>query len=614
MGAQRRLGLILPPGDDPWRRFNLEQGFGAVAAQMLAQGWAVDVLAEQVPDEPWPAGAAFVPVPLLPWPVIGGPGSTSITRSLDFGHRLWACARTRRYDALLAPLAGGVLQPCLMARELGELDRATALLLWGDAPTAARLLADMELASLGALADDALERQCAELADAVFAPGAAAFAPLRKLGVPQERLVEARLGAFGRWPISPWSSGPVATLTHMGPGRRAWGADRFLDEVELRAEAGTLPPEGIRLLGPWRDRAYGLSKDLIGLRALNWAFDFGLDDAVEPHDLGHRLARGGPTTLVFSGPTADDDALISLAQAAGHSVELAADHRLANAKATDVGSDWPALIERVTGKRRATTVPAPLGNGPVASICIVHRDRPEAIVRAVASVAPSSALVREIIVADAGSVMDGVESALAIVAQSGAQVLRLPPMRHRAACQAAAAAARGDVLVFLDDDNAWRGDGAARLIEGLLGSEFDIVVTNLALHQNGTVGTDPAGSPMAIRAFIGEAHVAGLFFNCWGDSSLAIRRTAFDRVGGFGTYEGAGNDWAFLARARAAGLRIGVLQDPAVDYSSGTSSENHRWRKRDAEGARQEVVRVSALTFDEKLLALLDLSQLCHIV
>ncbi|MFX9069688.1 hypothetical protein ABTN30_20605, partial [Acinetobacter baumannii] len=78
------------------------------------------------------------------------------------------------------------------------------------------------------------------------------------------------------------------------------------------------------------------------------------------------------------------------------------------------------------------------------------------------------------------------------------------------------------------------------------------------------------------------------FFNAWGDSSLAVRRASFLRIGGFGTYEGAGNDWVFLARARAAGLRIGVLQDPAVDYAVGDAAEHRRWRKRDAEGARQE--------------------------
>ncbi|MFX8589555.1 hypothetical protein ABTM20_19295, partial [Acinetobacter baumannii] len=83
---------------------------------------------------------------------------------LDFGHRLWATVRQRRYDLLFAPLHGGVLQPCLMARALGELDRNTALALWGEAPTAERLRADMELATLAALTDDALERQSAELA------------------------------------------------------------------------------------------------------------------------------------------------------------------------------------------------------------------------------------------------------------------------------------------------------------------------------------------------------------------------------------------------------------------------------------------------------------------
>lgn len=614
MGAQRRLGLILPPCDETWRRFNLEQGFGDLAARMHAAGWLVEVLAEEAPGADWPQAVAHVPVPLLPWPVIGGPGSTAITRSLDFGHRLWATVRQRRYDLLFAPLHGGVLQPCLMARALGELDRNTALALWGEAPTAERLRADMELATLAALTDDALERQSAELADAVFAPGEAAFAALRRLGVPEAQLVSARLGATACWP-TPGGTGNTGTgeavLVHLGPGRRGWGADRFLDMAEARAENGDLPAGGIRLFGPWRERAFGLSKDLLGMRALDWPFAFALDDATGPHELGERLAALAPAELVFAGHCADDDALVALARAAGHGVELASDHRLAGAGPADEG-DWPRLLEALVAARGRASVPVAVADAPVASVCITHRDRPDALVRAVASIAPSSALVREVIVADAGSRSAAAAAALETVEAGGVRVLRLPPTRHRAACNQAAVCAQGEVLLFLDDDNAWRGDGAARLVRALLASPFDIVVTNLALHQNETVGACPPQAPVAVRAFVGEAHAAGLFFNAWGDSSLAVRRASFLRIGGFGTYEGAGNDWVFLARARAAGLRIGVLQDPAVDYAVGDAAEHRRWRKRDAEGARQEVVRVSALTFDEKLLALLDLSQLCH--
>ena len=59
--------------------------------------------------------------------------------------------------------------------------------------------------------------------------------------------------------------------------------------------------------------------------------------------------------------------------------------------------------------------------------------------------------------------------------------------------------------------------------------------------------------------FLGAAHSAGLFFNAFGDTSMAVRREAFAACGGFHDlgYSYPRFDWVTLAKAQSAGLRIG---------------------------------------------------------
>lgn len=618
MDQNRRLGLILPPCDEPWRAYNRDHGFAGIARALIAAGWAVDCLCFAPPCADWPDEARIVPVPRLAVPVIGGPGSAAIAASLTAGYRLWHVLRERDYAAVLAPLGGGLLQPALVSRATGEALCNTAMLLWGEAPTRDRLLADPHRASEAALVDDALERGALALADAVLAPGEAALAGLRQLGARPDACRIARLPGPIMPPTGPFAPGTGRHLAFIGPGNRAHGADRFLDAIEDLAEAGQMTATQVHFLGPWREEARGLSQSLLGLRATGWRFAFTLDDTITPGEVIERLSAPA-WTAILAGGDSDDDVLAQALIARGADVRLAADHRLAeafpalvrdlaDAPATEAlpapPTDWPALIAQALRERPVRPeCPAPT----IISLCITHRDRPAALRAAVASLDDAERATTEIIIADAGSRLPEADAALADLQAASARVLRLGPSRHRAACDAAAQAATGEVLVFLDDDNAFLAGGCARMARALCAGPFDIIVTTLLQRE---------GQAEAIRAFIGEGYSAGLLFNCLGDSSLAIRRTAFAALGGFAGYEGAANDWVFLARARAAGLRIGVLQEPAVLYNADPAAAT-KWRKRDSEGMQGAILRIGLRIGpgrdNENLLPLLAVSRGCHI-
>src|SRR5205814_1628720 len=126
-------------------------------------------------------------------------------------------------------------------------------------------------------------------------------------------------------------------------------------------------------------------------------------------------------------------------------------------------------------------------------------------------------------------------------------------------------AARHGTVVFLDDDNAFVDNGVVRLSRAVMAGHFDAVVSTLDIFEHERPAPGPSVGHLT---FLGDAGSAGLFFNGFGDTAMAIRRDAFLAIGGFPSMGGASPsfDWVMLAKLRAAGKRIGVLQDPAVRY------------------------------------------------
>jgi hypothetical protein len=105
--------------------------------------------------------------------------------------------------------------------------------------------------------------------------------------------------------------------------------------------------------------------------------------------------------------------------------------------------------------------------------------------------------------------------------------------------------------------------------------------------------------------FLGDAHSAGLFFNAFGDTTMAVDRAAFLRLGGFHDpgHDYPSLDWVTLAKARAAGLRIGALQWPAVRYRRDFRRAELSANKIDQEGARWFVFQAYAGAYDSQLVA-----------
>jgi GT2 family glycosyltransferase len=141
---------------------------------------------------------------------------------------------------------------------------------------------------------------------------------------------------------------------------------------------------------------------------------------------------------------------------------------------------------------------------------------------------------------------------------------------------AAARAARGEILCFANDD-AVLGEGALERLVGALRAHLDAGVVGprgddwdlrRGTHGDGVHGRGrPPGELVEVDA------VSGFLF--------ALRRTTFDLLGGFDEFY-APASWEeidFCTAARARGLRCFVVGGVEVEHEWGISARQRPWRR-----------------------------------
>ena len=266
--------------------------------------------------------------------------------------------------------------------------------------------------------------------------------------------------------------------------------------------------------------------------------------------LGERIAGLAKTTLRAVRPRWDF----------GHSLE--------------VWSRWhvqTAPFEAVAGRfaQRARVAEA---ETPLVTVCIVHHERPELVRIAVDSVYAQDYPAFETVLVDDGS--EGAEALAALdaigaeFAGRGWRVVRQENRYAGAARNAAAAVARGEWLLFLDDDNVLFPDAVSRLVRAARFSGADCVpAANIRFFGDGDPRTGPDSHRTPIR-FLGAARAWNRFRNVVGDACALVRCDVFAAVGGF-TEEVYGvplEDMEFFNRLILGGYRIEPLPDPVYYY------------------------------------------------
>lgn len=545
-------------------------------------------------------------------PILTAQNRATATRHMLASHQLAMLMAGTPPDLVIAPLRGGVVQALLMARACGEAFSGTRFALWSNAPSRDLLVGgDAQVGDLSPLIADALERQCLSLADCLIVDGASSL-PI-SLG---ECVNELPHVPCRHIPCSstPSPEAEIQEIVFVGAFQRSSGVPEFIEAIEQLEKRELLGRRLVSFVGPIGDSRYGLSKEWLGQRAARWAFRFrvvaeanreaALAYAGQPGRLAVGISTNGEELEAIRSccprhvahlaqPMSDGDVVPGLAAAISSALQVVGPDVVPK---TEI--DWNGLVDALLDQ----PIRARQTSAVSVSVCVLHYDRLPLLKRALSSI-PQTIDGRdvEVIVIDNATPLSGMKGRIEAVAGHRRR-LRVLELKERlpqaAACNLGLAAAEGDVVAFLDDDNFYVRDGLARLAAAA--SVHDVVVTNLEIFD-GHEGSASSGRLI----FLGEAHSAGLFYNFFGDTAMAVRRAAFVPQGCFHemSCEYPSLDWVSLAKAYGRGLRIGVLQWPAVRYRRDTARADIQSAKLDQAGARALVFKAYRGRFDAGMVA-----------
>ena len=581
-------------------------------------------------------GVAFEPV--VPRPA----AESALARVPAPGWTLldWLRARERPFDIVHVPDWHGLGYGALLAKSLGLGFGATHFIVIGHSPSlwateGSRQLVHTE-AELGWVF---MERRSVELADTFISTSVHLIEWMRNAGYALPARAFVWPNAFPPPDPTPAAAAdrnardgaPLEEVVFFGRLEPRKGLLLFIDAVDRLVRQGRAPAR-VTFLGARSARIDG--PDLIRRAARRWPIavrtitDAGADEAVA------YLARPGRLAVT---PSLQENCSLAVleclqagiplvAAATGGTPELIdpGDHaralvapdyialgdRLAELAAAplravrprrgfdcvlDVWRRWHAQTAPFTAAagRFAARAESAAAETPPVTVCLVHHERP-----ALLRMAAGSALAQDYPNLDAVLVDDGSESPAALAALAeveadfaarGWRVVRQENRYVGAARNTAARAARGEWLLFLDDDNVLFPDAVSRLVRAARFAGADCVpAASIRFTGNGDPRTDTAALGTPIR-FLGAARAWSHFSNVVGDACALVRRDVFEAAGGFTEWYRVGlDDLTLYNRLIRDGRRIEPLPDPAYYYRMG--GPTMKQRNRSAEAAQHRVL------------------------
>ena len=218
---------------------------------------------------------------------------------------------------------------------------------------------------------------------------------------------------------------------------------------------------------------------------------------------------------------------------------------------------------------------------PKVTAAITHYERPEKLYDALLSLARQSYDNFDIVIVDDGSSSEATLRALdrmePLIRRLGARLIRRSNGYLGAARNTAAQASSSDYLLFLDDDDIAFPTMIATLVEAAEATRADVMgCLNLFMEAERRGEAHPF--PDAFKQKVSYVPLGGpLAFaplaNVFGSATSLIRRSMFDRVGGYTEEHGVGHeDYEFYVRAVQQGAKLEICPLPLYLYEVGRAS------------------------------------------
>lgn len=204
---------------------------------------------------------------------------------------------------------------------------------------------------------------------------------------------------------------------------------------------------------------------------------------------------------------------------------------------------------------------------PLVSICLTHYERPLLLARALESIRNQTYTTIEVVLVDDGSKSEAAKQYLEKLAPEFStrdwQILRQNNKYLGAARNNAAAHARGEYILFMDDDNVAMPQELEVFVNAMHVSGADILTCAAAPFS----GQHTPEKPKNVWLPLGGSAGAGLFSNAFGDANAFWRSSVFHALGGFTEDYGVGHeDWELFAHAVLSGYRLEIVPEALFWY------------------------------------------------
>lgn len=295
-------------------------------------------------------------------------------------------------------------------------------------------------------------------------------------------------------------------------------------------------------------------------------------------------AHGGAKELMC--PTCHEDLLVeidsgSIAKKILQAVRSGLPAARPAESARDIQAQWVAFHRELATLKMVQQKKPDSSSLPMVTLGITHYERPHKLVDAIVSAIKQTYGNLEIIVVDDGSCSPEAVAALdrieTLLNRCGGRLIRRENGYLGAARNSAIANARGEYIIFLDDDDLAFPDMVSNLVQSALSTNADITgCFNLFLEEVSREGatSNPEKFPQKLSyAPIGGPLSISSFENWIGASTSLIKLASVRKVGGYTELRNVGfEDYEFYVRALQAGLKLEILPRPLYLYEVGRPS------------------------------------------